>query len=194
MEDLVDLEFHRPCSDSGPLDSVSFSCLFSRQPSTNANQPPKIDAELPVYSSRDIQVLEALLSGGKVSRAQVNGREYFCKARPRGLIDENLEHELVILQKIERSRPRTTEPIRIPRLLGLVKHAEKGHIIGLLCEWIPSATRSLRDVDVRSTSKATREKWAMQIRQTVDQLHKLGIVWGDAKPRTSSLGRMGMRG
>ncbi len=165
--------------------------LVSRQPKANANQLPKIGAELPVYSSRDVQVLEVFLSGGAVSRIQVNSQRHFCKVRPRGLIDENLEHELLILRKIEQSRPSSAMPIRIPRLLGLVKHAEKGHIIGMLCEWIPPAARSLKDIDIRTTSRATRVKWAMQIRQTVDQLHKLGLVWGDAKPRNMVIGEDG---
>ncbi len=180
-----------PIRDIETLRVFLLAFFFPRQPRASANQSPKIAAELLVYSSCDVQVLEVLLSGGTVSRVQANGLKCFCKARPRGLFDENLEHELLILQKIEQSRPSTTRPIRIPRLLGLVKHADKGHIIGMLCEWIPSATRSLGDIDVRTTSKATREKWAMQIRQTVNQLHELGLVWGDAKPRNIVIGEDG---
>jgi tRNA A-37 threonylcarbamoyl transferase component Bud32 len=28
---------------------------------------------------------------------------------------------------------------------------------------------------------ARRQKWASQIRETVDQLHEMGVIWGDGK-------------
>lgn len=39
----------------------------------------------------------------------------------------------------------------------------------------------LARINVETISKATREKWAGQIRETVDRLHEFGVVWGDGK-------------
>ncbi|KAK4223136.1 kinase domain-containing protein [Podospora fimiseda] len=138
----------------------------------------QIDAELPQYPSNEIQVLESLVSGGTVCRVMVNGKEMLCKAQTMGLLHQNLERELSALQKIKAS----TKPIRIPRLIGYVKNAENGHVVGLLREWISTGDRGGRLSDVCSNAdKERREKWAVQIRETVDQLHKMGLVWGDAK-------------
>ena len=144
----------------------------------------KIDPALPQYSSKEIQVLESLLSGGTVTRVLVDGKEMLCKARQDGLLDGNLERELSKLQQIANTDSST---IRIPKLIGYVKHAEDGHVIGLLREWIFSGdpdggNGTLKQMCASPTEKKRRAKWAGQIRETVDQLHEMGLVWGDGKP------------
>ena len=95
--------------------------------------------------------------------------------------DPNLEQELDSLQKIARASLSASKSIQFPRLLGYVKHAENRHIIGLLREWIPSDLHRLRDIDVPTIPRERREKWAAQIRGTVNQLHEIGVVWGNGK-------------
>jgi tRNA A-37 threonylcarbamoyl transferase component Bud32 len=143
----------------------------------------QIDSELPQYSSQQIQVLETFVGSGAVSRVLVQGQEMLCKARKSGLLDQNLERELFSLQTIKASS-RESKPIRTPQLIAYVKHAGNGHIIGLLREWIPSGVLggSLKAVCTSTAGKERKEKWAAQIRETVNQLHEMGIVWGDGKP------------
>jgi serine/threonine protein kinase len=150
----------------------------------DVNSDLQIDGELPQFSSRDIQILETLVGSGAVSRVLVRGQEMLCKAQKSGLLDRNLERELSSLQTIKAALSRGSRSIRIPRLIAYVKHAEDGHIIGLLREWIPSGVLGgcLKDVCTSTTCKERREKWAAQIRETVDQLHEMGLVWGDGKP------------
>jgi serine/threonine protein kinase len=74
------------------------------------------------------------------------------------------------------------EEIRIPRLLGYVKHAEEGYIVGFLRQWAPSGLDGgLRDVEVSKISTERRRKWVAQMRETVEKLHEIGVVWGDGK-------------
>ena len=63
-------------------------------------------------------------------------------------------------------------------------HAQSGVVVGLLREWIPSSTRgrTLANVGVSTVPQATRQRWAAQIRKTLDQLHAIGVIWGDGKP------------
>jgi serine/threonine protein kinase len=37
-------------------------------------------------------------------------------------------------------------------------------------------------MSVAAVPNEQRKKWAEQIRQTVEQLHEFGVVWGDGKP------------
>jgi serine/threonine protein kinase len=145
----------------------------------------KIDDKLPQYSSKEILILEVFVSGGgAVSRVQVDGQEMLCKARREGLADQSLERELANLSKIGEAYSTIDKTFRVARLRGYVRHASSGAIIGLLREWIPNGTRgrTLTHVDILSVPTVARQKWETQIRETVDWLHSIGIVWGDGKP------------
>ncbi|KAI1744367.1 hypothetical protein F4680DRAFT_407180 [Xylaria scruposa] len=140
-----------------------------------------IDNDLPQYPPKDITIVESFAQGlgHSVSRVLVNGQEMLCKARAQGLHDPYLERELSHLLEIRRGLPSYRTSIRVPQLLGYVKHTESGHVIGLLREWVPGGC--LADLDLSVVSVKAREKWASQIRETVDQLHEIGLNWGDVK-------------
>ncbi|KAE9379640.1 hypothetical protein N431DRAFT_434569 [Stipitochalara longipes BDJ] len=75
-----------------------------------------------------------------------------------------------------------TSSIRIPTLLGLVVD-DDGDAIGILEEFIPHEFDLGRaEGGVAAVPKEQRTKWAEQIGQTVEQLHELGVEWGDGKP------------
>lgn len=160
-------------------DAYAIEAQFGQEVDSNL----QIDSELPQYSSQQIQVLETFVGSGAVSRVLVKGQEMLCKARKSGLLDQNLERELFSLQTIK-AFSRESRSIRILRLIAYVKHAGNGHIIGLVREWIPSGVLGgcLKAVCTSTTGKERREKWAAQIREMVDQLHEMGLVWGDGKP------------
>ncbi|KAK3312248.1 hypothetical protein B0H66DRAFT_632861 [Apodospora peruviana] len=117
-----------------------------------------IDDELPQYSSKEIQVLDVITGGGVDSVARTI--RIFSVA--------------------------SSGQVRIPKLIGYVKHADNGHIIGLFREWIPGCDMRRMccddDLDSEPMSDERKKKWAAQIRETVDQLYGMGLVWGDGKP------------
>ncbi|KAI1461592.1 hypothetical protein F4805DRAFT_238629 [Annulohypoxylon moriforme] len=146
----------------------------------------EVDSNLPQYSSTEVRIEKVFGQGmGVVSQVLVNGEHMLCKAQDAGLQSSNLKRELDTLQALRKVDVTSSPLIRVPRLLGYVKHAQSEHIIGLLREWIPSSLLfikdRLRDIDVSTIPTEKRRKWAAQIRETVTQLHDNGLVWGDGK-------------
>ncbi|KGQ04905.1 hypothetical protein BBAD15_g9841 [Beauveria bassiana D1-5] len=143
------------------------------------------DHQLSCYSSEDILVQYIFVSGsGIVVRVHVDGRDLLCKASRAGLWDSGLEQELVALQSIQGAIARTGVTIRAPCLYAYVIHAHSKAIIGLLRQWVPSSSRgkTLRDINMAAVPLNNRLKWADQVRQTVANLHSIGVIWGDGKP------------
>jgi hypothetical protein len=136
----------------------------------------EIDNNLLQYSPKEILILEVFVRGAGyiVGRALVNGKEMLCKACGRGLLDSRLERELASLQKMRRACLPHHTPIHVPQLLGYIKHPEVQCIIGLPREWMQGSC--LRNLDVPMTLATRRQKWASQIRETVDQLHEMGVI------------------
>ena len=140
----------------------------------------EINAGLTQYSSKEILIEEAFVHGGghTVCQVLVDGKVMLCKASNTGLTNLSLERELEKLQKIQES---CLPSIRVPPLLGYVVHPEAGRILGFLRELVPG--RCLREIDIPSTPEERRRKWASQLCETVNQLHEIGVIWGDGKAR-----------
>ncbi|KAK6510190.1 hypothetical protein TWF481_004903 [Arthrobotrys musiformis] len=147
----------------------------------NANLDFQVDNDIPLYSSQEIPVAKVLLGHGNIARVVIGGQTMLCKAQETGLERTSLKREISTLQTIHNSG---SESIRVPKLLGYIKHALDGRIIGFVREWIPSSSfgENLRDIKVAEVTRELREKWATQIRQTIDELHKIGVFWGCGKP------------
>ncbi|KJZ70014.1 hypothetical protein HIM_10595 [Hirsutella minnesotensis 3608] len=143
-----------------------------------------IDTTLPCYSTKAILTVDMFVQGGghAASRVLVDGNEMFCKARggAGGLIGTSVGRELECLQEVRKFPPPERDTsIRIPQLLGYVRHADTGRVVGFLREWVPG--RRLRDMDVPAIPAQRRQKWIRQIREAVHALHAGGITWGDGK-------------
>ncbi|KUI74352.1 Protein kinase 3 [Cytospora mali] len=154
----------------------------------------QVDRSLPRYSSNQIQVVKEFAKGtGTVCLVTVDGQgqdqEFLCKAERDGLRNASLEREIDCLQRILQapsSLTNNTTACPFPALRGYVVHPKTGAILGLLREWVP-ARYSFRDLekaglDGVDAPRELREKWAGQIKETVQALHSIGVVWGDAKP------------
>ncbi|KAI1018025.1 hypothetical protein LB504_003990 [Fusarium proliferatum] len=120
------------------------------------------DCKLPIYSTKEIHVVEDLLNAGYIARVQVQGKEMCSKAGD------------------------SKAAIRVPKLLGLIATPENGKTVGFLEEYIPvSEARDLSTLgsidDDSAIDEGRRRKWASQVQNTVDLLHKIGITWGDGK-------------
>lgn len=139
--------------------------------------------DMPTYSTGEIHVVENLLNVGYIARLQVEGREMCSKAGDsKG--EDAAQRELESLWKITKS-PHAAA-IRVPKLLGLIANPQSGKTIGFLEEYIPvSETWELSTLgsidDVSAIDEGRRKTWASQVQDTVDLLHKFGIIWGDGK-------------
>lgn len=149
----------------------------------------EIDSSLPRYSAHRIRVVKEFVGGGgTVCMVTVDdqGREILCKARRDGLQNPSLEREIDCLQKISQASPNNAAAYQVPALKGYIEHPKNGAILGLLREWVP-AKYNLRELKGNHTQELDapqelREKWARQIKETVQTLHNNGVIWGDAKP------------
>jgi len=167
--------------------SASEAYVELGHPASDLDVDFPVNDNLPKHPSTQVHILEVLVQAiGVVCRVLVDGEVMLCKTAETGLLDLNMQRELESLQKVEKARAASfSASIRVPRLRGYVKYAESGHIIGLLREWIPSGLMDgrgcLRDLDVGKVSRERRRKWGAQLRETVHQLHEIGLVWGDGK-------------
>ncbi|KAI8669528.1 Protein kinase domain-containing protein [Fusarium keratoplasticum] len=116
-----------------------------------------------------------------VAAVCVDGRDMLCKSQsePSRLQDCPDARELECLGKILKEYPQQGS-IRVPQLLGYIHDKDTKKILGFLRQWVPG--RNLREIDLSATAAETKQKWASQIRETVQLLQKLGIVWADPNP------------
>ncbi|EWZ87351.1 hypothetical protein NW765_013443 [Fusarium oxysporum] len=141
------------------------------------------DCNLPIYSTKDIHVVEDLRNAGFIAHVMVDGKE-MCSKVGDSKGEDSAQRELDCLWKI------TTSPhaaaIQVPKILGLITTPENGKTIGFLEKYIPvSETWELSTLgsieDVSAIDESRRKKWASQVRDNVDLLHKTRITWGDGK-------------
>lgn len=74
--------------------------------------------------------------------------------------------------------------IYVLKLLGYVKHPRSTAILGFLREWVPSKDnlKDLEEAGFPDFPKEIRQKVGCQIQETVETLHGIEVIWGDAKP------------
>ncbi|KAG7150104.1 hypothetical protein HYQ46_000966 [Verticillium longisporum] len=131
----------------------------------------------------DIRVLEDILYNGYIARVAIEGKEMCSKAGDnKGR--EAAQRELECLWKITSSPYAAT--IRVPKLLRLIEVSDDERAVGFVEEFIPvSATwelTTLRNIEaISDIVKDRRQKWALQVQETVRLLHQIGVVWGDGK-------------
>ncbi|KAL2145760.1 hypothetical protein VTI28DRAFT_6259 [Corynascus sepedonium] len=93
------------------------------------------------------------------------------------LLEKELEAHLQLLKS------NVVPEARVIRLLGVVA-AKDGRVSGLLLTYVNRRRGNdgiLDGISLRRTSIPVRERWVSQIKEAVRQLHKGGVVWGDAK-------------
>ena len=141
-------------------------------------QTPAANLKLPNFPPKQVKVLEKY-KGTSIMKVSPSGRVMCCKIaddRTRFAIDR----ELRCLQQI--SAASLDPPLRLPKLCGIIRSANDS-ILGILMTNISpnSETPRLGLVDVSTVVIARRKKWASQIKATIEKLHDVGVVWGDAK-------------
>ena len=138
---------------------------------------------LPLYSTKDVRVLVGLGRSGCVARVQVDGRELCAKtAHVPNSRGGSPQREADQLWKITVSGLAGT--LRVSQLVGFLYTPNDARLVGFLQEYVPApeAPRTLGSIEAPSdVPEARRRKWAAQVRETVDALHGMGVVWGDGK-------------
>ncbi|KAL2128477.1 hypothetical protein VTI74DRAFT_9129 [Chaetomium olivicolor] len=103
--------------------------------------------------------------------------------RTMGDFQHSIKREIEIYGKL---RNLNLDPeIRVPEFKGLITHSNG--IVGFIITKIPTKYPSLRPIVTGQLegvlpALSLRRKWAAQIEHTVKELHRHGVVWGDAKP------------
>lgn len=138
---------------------------------------------LPIFSTKDIRVVNSLLNQGYIAHVIAGGKEMCSKAGDtKG--EDAAQRELDCLWKITTSS--YSSDLRVPKLLGLIKTPNNNNIVGFLEEYIPVSEdwelSTLGNIDnISMIHETRRRRWVMQIQETVQLLHQIGIVWGDGK-------------
>ncbi|KAI0395642.1 hypothetical protein F5Y17DRAFT_422480 [Xylariaceae sp. FL0594] len=142
-----------------------------------------LDEDVPIVNPSQVVVRKKL--HGLVLECEVEGEMMILKVSGDVEFWNSLGDELGAYMKIRKSK----EDIRVPKLKGIVK-SHTG-IIGILLSSIPRKHPSLFMIlamaehgqapDIAAALPVLGKKWAEQIQRTVEQLHGLGVVWGDVK-------------
>ncbi|KAF1970866.1 hypothetical protein BU23DRAFT_472649 [Bimuria novae-zelandiae CBS 107.79] len=154
--------------------------IVKREATSEPDKPRRLNSfdtsRLPSFHPSDVEVLGEL-KGNRILKVFVNGCLSCCKVVDR-YTEKSVSRELALLQSLSASLP----SIRVPKLVGIVTSDDED-LIAILLEYIQADrnTPTLNLVSVDSIERSRRQEWASQIRQTLNQLHELGIIWGDGK-------------
>lgn len=166
-----------PINSSEAYTSIGIDSAFDQ----SIDEDLELNPDVPRFTPEDISIAEVFVHGASTITAavQVQGQEMFCKSRGRGggLFGTSEARELKCLGEMLKVFP--TEAIKVPQLLGYIHQKDTQQILGFLRQWVPG--RRLSNVVAGATAEK-RQKWACQIRQSIELLHQNGLVWGDAKP------------
>lgn len=179
------LEAPASCASCVPIKSSESNSILTIDPALDQDFEEKLEIhqDLPRYIPEKIVVTKLFERGASTVTAavQVQGRDMFCKSRgePGGLFGTSEGRELECLGEMRKVFPQS-DTIRIPQLLGYIHHKDTKQILGFIRQWVPG--RRLSDIDITSTTADKRQKWTLQILETIERLHKHGLVWGDGKP------------
>ena len=137
--------------------------------------------KLPIFKPSEIEILD-ILKGDTVFKALIQGSVICAKVIGYQNSTKSILREISLMQRIFEARmdPR----LRTPTLLGLISSEDdSGLILGLLMDYIESGplVSDLFSLEIDLIPRIRRETWAKQISDDLGRLHKIGLVWGDAK-------------
>lgn len=109
------------------------------------------------------------------------GHKTLCFFKYFGLASENpMTHELAVHQKVHDAK--LGPDVRVSRLQGIVHLQDEDATLGLLLSFVDHEDgMTLQSALCNDPPRHLRERWAKQVSHTVEELHKAGAVWGDAK-------------
>ncbi|UPL00835.1 hypothetical protein LCI18_011769 [Fusarium solani-melongenae] len=166
---LAKMLYFRLEADTSPasLVPIHHSEGYSVDVLLNMVLDPTFEKELDIYGPIPWYTPEGIVT--IIAVVCVDGRDISCKSQsePSRLRDGLEARELKC-------------SIRVPQLLGCIHDKDTKKILGFVRQWVPGW--NLFEIDLSATSAETKQKWASQIRETVQLLHELGIAWADPNP------------
>lgn len=173
---LVTIEGHLQLIKHTSDRSRSFDLSFRTSPNIT----------VPFYEPSQIEVLCKILPN-RILKVRINQEIFCCKLAVLGF--SNLIREVEVLDELNRVQLHPSS--RVPRLRGLV--GSSGSAIGLLMDYVDASEQAVPlgyfEKRIEEVTSTRRETWAKQIKDTLNDLHRNGIVWGDAKPNNILLDR-----
>ena len=137
----------------------------------------------PVYRPNDIHVTlsdDAVALPPQPGKVYIEGRnECFLKIINPGDVGMTVR-ELSTYTKIHSAG--LGDDVYVSKLLGIVEDEQTSRTVGLLLLYIECENKTLLCARRNAGYASQREKWLHQITNSVHELHKHEIVWGDAKP------------
>lgn len=121
-----------------------------------------------------------------------SGNKTLCFFKHFGIAsEERMTSEIMVHQKVHDAK--LGPEVRVSRLQGIVYTHHDGATYGLLLSLVDHedglTLQSALTWD--DPSRDLRERWAGQVRTTVEELHKAGAVWGDVKPENVLIDKEG---
>lgn len=141
---------------------------------------------VPTFSPSQVEVLNKVVSN-RIMKVRVNEEVLCCKLAALGF--NGISREIQVLNEINNVHLNSSS--RVPRLKGLVGSTEG--VLGFVMDYIDVSPQDphlgVFEKRIEEVTRSRRERWAEQIKNTLDDLHQNGLVWGDAKPSNILLDR-----
>ncbi|KPM42870.1 hypothetical protein AK830_g3688 [Neonectria ditissima] len=136
-------------------------------------------SEILVHFTNPEHALDRMPTKVRVDLGEQGQTTCFFKAFGLGITGGPLNRELDVHKNIHASD--LGGDVLVGRLVGIAHEHKQDSTAGLLLRYI-NHRGTLYDAVEDNPGLEMKEKWAAQIKQAVHELHRIGSVWGDAKP------------
>ncbi|PVH94114.1 hypothetical protein DM02DRAFT_618852 [Periconia macrospinosa] len=135
-------------------------------------------SDLPSYQLSDINLLEVLKTD-TVFKVHVQGATMCAKVAMQQSKCQPIQREINALRRIREETP--ADYVRIPSLIGLIT-SEIG-VVGFLMDYIKTIppVPTIARYKMGSITVSERKKWYLQVRDMLEWIHDVSLVWGDIK-------------
>lgn len=137
--------------------------------------------DIPNFRSSEVIAMEQIM-GNKTFHIHPKESNICAKIMTMNSQSQSMQREITILLKLNEEGLNT--PLRIPTLKGFVVSEDNSQVLGFLMNYIETKypRPDLGSIDITMFSQLERNKWKQKITSTVEMLHNINVVWGDAKP------------
>ncbi|KAL1853897.1 hypothetical protein Daus18300_011639 [Diaporthe australafricana] len=137
-------------------------------------------SELEVFFQRPEQALY-LMPELVLADLDKSGHKTLCFFKHFGLASENpMARELAVHKKVRDAK--LGPDLHVSRLQGIVHIQDEDATLGLLLSLVDHEEgMTLQSALYDDPPRYLRERWARQVSHTVEEVHRVGAVWGDVK-------------
>jgi tRNA A-37 threonylcarbamoyl transferase component Bud32 len=164
--------------------------IVDASPKMALSQLPERVSRYPMIDAASIEIIQGNewedFGSSIPKKVLLEGRYYHFKPIQDS---HSFQREVASFLKLESTR--LSRHCRVSRLHGFVVYSNDRHtVMGMLLDYIDH-DRSLADYfhsqssngdGSQTCSTGLLQRWMRQLQDTVDKLHRAGIIWGDVKP------------